>query len=89
MQIFWRRIDKRTCLISKELSVSQFIVAINKLELFNLKKDRYDEIIKELTKFLIEEQGFDEKRKKFIPVSGLTGDNLIKSIASKNAKWHT
>ena len=41
--------------MSKELSVSQFIVAINKLELFNLKKDRYDEIIKELTKFLIEE----------------------------------
>ena len=76
-------------LLAKTLGVSQLIVAINKLELFNWKKERYDEIVQELSKFLIEELGFDEKRIKYIPVSGLTGDNLIKPISSKNANWYT
>ena len=75
-------------LLAKTLGVSQLIVAINKLELFNWKKERYDEIVQELSKFLIEELGFDEKRIKYIPVSGLTGDNLIKPISSKNANWY-
>ena len=75
-------------LLAKTLGVSQLIVAINKLELFNWKKERYYEIVQELSKFLIEELGFDEKRIKYIPVSGLTGDNLIKPISSKNANWY-
>jgi len=75
-------------LLAKTLGVSHLIVAINKLELFNWKKERFDEIVQELTKFLIDELGFDQKKIQFIPVSGLTGENLIKPISEKSANWY-
>lgn len=75
-------------LLAKTLGINQLIVAINKLELFDWKKERYDEIVETLEKFLIDELGFDKKNIKFIPVSGLTGDNLNKHISSNNAKWY-
>jgi elongation factor 1 alpha-like protein len=75
-------------LLAKTLGVSHLIVAINKLELFNWKKERYYEIVEELTKFLINELGFDQKKIQFIPVSGLTGDNLIKPISEKSGNWY-
>ena len=79
---------KEHALLAKTLGVSQLIVAINKLELFNWKKERYDEIVEALQKYLVDELGFPEKNIKFFPVSGLTGDNLNKPISSKNAKWY-
>ena len=79
---------KEHALLAKTLGVSQLIVAINKLELFNWKKERYDEIVEALQKFLVDELGFPEKNIKFFPVSGLTGDNLNKPISSKNANWY-
>jgi elongation factor 1 alpha-like protein len=75
-------------LLAKTLGVSHLIVAINKLELFNWKKARFDEIVQELTKFLVDELGFDQKKIQFIPVSGLTGDNLIKPISEKSGNWY-
>ena len=75
-------------LLAKTLGVSHLIVAINKLELFNWKKERFDEIVQELTKFLVDELGFDQKKIQFIPVSGLTGDNLIKPISEKSGNWY-
>lgn len=75
-------------LLAKTLGITQLIVAINKLELFDWNKERYDEIVETLEKFLIDELGFDKKNIKFIPVSGLTGDNLNKPISSNNAKWY-
>ena len=79
---------KEHALLAKTLGVSQLIVAINKLEIFNWKKERYDEIVEILKKYLVEELGFPEKNIKFFPVSGLTGDNLVKPISSTNAKWY-
>ena len=79
---------KEHALLAKTLGVSQLIVAINKLEIFNWKKERYDEIVEILKKYLVDELGFPEKNIKFFPVSGLTGDNLVKPISSANAKWY-
>ena len=75
-------------LLAKTLGISQLIVAINKLELFNWKKKRYDEIVDILQKFLVEELGFSEKNITFIPVSGKEGENLIKPISSKSGNWY-
>lgn len=80
---------KEHALLAKTLGVSQLIVGINKLELFNWKKERYDEIVDVLKKYLVDELGFQEKNIKFFPVSGLTGDNLIKPIKEKSAGWYT
>ena len=53
---------REDALLAKTLGVSHLIVANNKLELFNWKKERYYEIVEELTKFLINELGFDQKK---------------------------
>ena len=75
-------------LLAKTLGITQLIVAINKLELFNWKKERYDEIVETLQKFLIDELGFSEKKIIFIPVSGKEGDNLTKPISAKSGNWY-
>ena len=79
---------KEHALLAKTLGVSKIIVAINKLELFNWEEKRYNEIVEILQKYLVDELGFNDKDIYFIPTSGKTGDNLIKPIESKNAKWY-
>jgi len=79
---------KEHALLAKTLGVSKIIVAINKLELFNWEEKRYNEIMEVLEQYLVEELGFNDKDIYFIPTSGKTGDNLIKPIESKNAKWY-
>ena len=79
---------KEHALLAKTLGISQLIVAINKLELFNWKKERYDEIKDALNHFLVDDLGFDEKNLKYLPMSGLTGDNLIKPISDKGGDWY-
>ena len=79
---------KEHALLAKTLGVCQLIVAINKLELFNWKKERYEQLVEIMKKYLVEELGFDEKQIKFIPISGLNGDNLIKPISSDSANWY-
>ena len=80
---------KEHALIAKTLGINQLIVAINKLELFDWKKERYDEIVNILQNYLVDELGFDQKKIKFLPLSGLKGENLIKPISSENGKWYT
>lgn len=80
---------KEHALLAKTLGVNKLIVAINKLELLNWNKKRYDEIISALSDYLVNELGFKENDITYLPTSGFTGDNLIKPINSKNAEWYT
>ncbi|KAH9599784.1 Translation elongation factor EFTu/EF1A [Trypanosoma melophagium] len=64
----------RTC------GVKQMICVINKMDEVGWSKERYDEIIGKLKPFL-RQNGYDEEKAKnliFIPIAGLTGENLIK-----------
>jgi elongation factor 1-alpha len=51
----------------------------------NYKKDRYDEIQEEVSKFLAK-TGFDIKKVPFIPISGWVGDNMLEP--SPNMTWY-
>ncbi len=79
---------KEHALIAKTLGVNKLIVAINKLELFNWDEKRYNELVEVLHNYLVDELGFKSEDITFIPTSAYTGDNLIKPIESKNAKWY-
>jgi elongation factor 1 alpha-like protein len=68
------------------LGINQLIIAINKLKLFYWKKERYDEIKESLNHFLFDDLGLDEKILKYLPMSGLIGDNLIKLISEKSGE---
>ncbi|MCQ2816269.1 MAG: GTP-binding protein [archaeon] len=74
-------------ILAKTLGVKQIIVCVNKLELFNWQKERFDYIQSQVKSFLLS-IGFEDKDIFFIPISGLTGDNLIKPIKDTSGKWY-
>lgn len=70
------------------LGIRQLIVAINKMDdsSVNWSKERYDEMKNEITRML-KMVGYKVEKVNFIPVSGWTGDNLIKK--SEKMPWYT
>ncbi len=76
--------------LASVLGIKQLIVAINKMDLVNFKKENYEEAIT-LIKGLIKEiqspwVKFLDKIP-FVPISGLKGDNLIEP--SENMPWYS
>ncbi|KAJ3430902.1 hbs1-like protein [Anaeramoeba flamelloides] len=78
---------KEHVLLLRSLSVSQIIVAVNKMDYVNWSQSRYDEIVSILRKFL-RSSGFSNQNYWFVPVSGLTGDNLYKPVSKKVCAWY-
>merc|ERR1712099_98685 len=74
-------------LLAFTLGVRQMIVLINKMDDKSVKysKDRYQEIVNEMKKFL-KTVGFKPKKIPFIPISGWVGDNMLEP--SKNMPWY-
>ncbi len=65
------------------LGLRQLVVAINKMDLVGYSRQRYDELVEQYRAFLAK-VGLQAE---FIPVSGMSGDNLAKP--SDNMKWFT
>merc|ERR1719422_521753 len=63
-------------LLVRSLGVSQLIIAVNKLDTIDWSKERFDEILAKLGKFLKTQVGFKDSDISYVPVSGLTGANL-------------
>ena len=77
-------------LLLKALGVNNLIVMVNKMDEESVKwsKERYDSIIKTLKPF-IHSCGFDtEKNVRYIPISGLTGENLCKPLDKHKCDWY-
>ena len=77
-------------LLLKALGVNNLIVIVNKMDEDSVKwsKERYDSIVKTLKPFL-HSCGFDtEKNVKWIPISGLTGENLCKELDRHKCDWY-
>lgn len=73
--------------LARGLGVTQIIVAINKLDVEGWKKGRYDEIQSGIKDFLLKQE-FKEKRMQFVPISGLTGDNIKVCNNVELTKWY-
>ena len=76
---------KRHLFIAKMLGIERVVVAVNKMDLAQYKKERFDEIKEELSKYLTN-LGFNEKNIAFVPISAYTGEGLIKN--SVNMPWY-
>ena len=77
-------------LLLKALGVNNLIVMVNKMDEESVKwsKERYDSIVKTLKPF-IHSCGFDvEKNVKWIPISGLTGENLCLPLDKHKCDWY-
>jgi elongation factor 1-alpha len=73
--------------LAKTLGVNQIIVAITKMDdpTVNWSQERYEECKKELQS-LLKVVGYDVSKIHFIPLSGWTGDNLVK--LSEKMPWY-
>ncbi|KAJ8522995.1 hypothetical protein ONZ45_g508 [Pleurotus djamor] len=71
-------------LLVRSLGVSQVVVAVNKLDMVQWDKDRYDTICGFLRPFLVQ-SGFQPSKTKFAPVGAMQGVNLV-SLDGPDAK---
>ncbi|OQR98185.1 translation elongation factor 1-alpha [Achlya hypogyna] len=79
---------KEHTLLVRSLGVTQLIVAVNKMDAVAWSKDRFDFIVETLTAFL-QQSGFKLEQLRFVPVSGLSGGNLIAPLPAADCTWYT
>ena len=85
--------DGRTrehALLAKSLGVTKLVVIINKMDEETVKwsKDRYDQIKKDLSVYL-KQCGYNlEKHVEWIPMSGLSGENMIVEVDKHKCSWY-
>jgi translation elongation factor EF-1alpha len=77
---------KRHLFLAKMLGISNFIIAVNKMDTVKYSEHRFEVIREELLKFL-EKIGIEGRHVQFVPISAYTADNLTKN--SKNIRWYT
>jgi len=71
--------------LAKTMGIDQMIVAINKMDLVNWDKNRYEQVKAGVSR-LLRMAGYKISEINFIPTSGLLGDNLVER--SKNMSWY-
>ena len=79
---------KEHALLARSMGVQRMIVAVNKLDTLSWSKDRFDEIEQQVSAFLTA-AGFQSRNIGFLPCSGLTGENVVRSATDSKASWYT
>lgn len=80
---------KEHTLLCKNLGIEKICVAINKLDKEHWSEERFMDIQNQLKSFLVSDVGFDSDNVSFIPISGLTGNNVVKTDQSvKELGWY-
>ncbi|WDK08955.1 elongation factor Tu GTP binding domain-containing protein [Colletotrichum graminicola] len=74
-------------LLLRSLGVQRVIVAVNKLDMVGWSKDRFDEIAEQVTGFM-KGNGFQLKNVTFVPISGLSGANLVQRPDDEGLSWY-
>ncbi len=77
---------ERHLFIARMLGIKHLIIAVNKMDIVNYKKERFDEIKSEISKFL-SAIGYEEKNVSFVPISAYTQENIMKK--SKKMDWYS
>jgi len=77
---------KEHAFLAKVLGINQLIVAVNKMDVVEYDHVKFDEVKSQL-KTLLKNIGYDVEKVKFIPVSALKGDNVVKK--STNMDWYS
>jgi len=79
-------------MLAKTLGVTKLIVLINKMDESTVRwnKERYDQIQSKMKPFLRKYCGFKlRKDVEWLPMSGLTGENLMKPVSKEVCPWNT
>ncbi|EFR04974.1 elongation factor 1-alpha 3 [Nannizzia gypsea CBS 118893] len=79
---------KEHALLVRSMGVQKMVIAVNKMDLVEWNKDRFDEIEQQISAFLVT-AGFQAKNISFVPCSGLQGENIARRCEDKKAGWYT
>ncbi|GIY44013.1 HBS1-like protein [Caerostris extrusa] len=76
-------------MLIRSLGVTELAVAVNKMDNVGWDEGRFKDIKTKMSSFL-KQVGFKENDVKFVPCSGLTGENLVKGPAEPTLKsWYS
>ena len=75
-------------ILLRSLGIKEIIVAVNKLDNVEWSKDRFDEISERTQSFLVQ-IGFRQSAIYFVPVSGLSGENLTVRSDGALSAWYS
>jgi sulfate adenylyltransferase large subunit len=81
--------SKRHAFISALLGIPQMVVAINKMDLVDYSRERYEELVEEFEAFARKLRGGRNPRHtqtSYIPISALEGDNVVER--SPRMEWY-
>jgi len=73
-------------LLVRSLGVQTLIVAVNKLDTVNWSEGRFNEITTQMTQFL-SQVGYAGDNIRFVPCSGLSGENVVSHSYNKQLSW--
>lgn len=75
--------------LARSLGVQKLVIVINKMDEKSVHwgKERYDKIIESLKPFLLN-VGYQESDLYWIPISGLTGENITEPLDPKVCPWY-
>lgn len=76
-------------LLARTLGVAHLVVVINKMDdpTVNWAQERYEECVSKLKPYLKQVGYTIKKDVKFIPISGLSGDNVKDEVSSDKCAW--
>jgi elongation factor 1-alpha len=67
---------KTQIILCFNMGIKEIIITINKIDICEYSEDVFNNIKKEIIEYILE-KGYKEQNIKFIPLSGLTGENII------------
>jgi sulfate adenylyltransferase large subunit len=76
--------SKRHAFISALLGIPEMVVAINKMDLVDYSRERYEELVEEFAGFAEKLSGVEQTS--YIPMSALNGDNVVER--SQRMPWY-
>ncbi|MEM0359769.1 MAG: translation elongation factor EF-1 subunit alpha [Candidatus Diapherotrites archaeon] len=68
---------KEHAFLAQVMGIKQLVIAVNKMDEVNYDKGRFEQMQKEILKFLTG-VGIKEDQLKFVPISAFKGDNVVK-----------
>lgn len=68
---------KEHAVLARGLGVPQIVVVINKMDLLGWSEESYESIVHQLKQFLVQTLSFSANKIRFVPASGMTGENVV------------
>lgn len=78
---------KEHALLVRSMGIGRVIVAVNKMDMAGWEEDRFNEI-EQQTRAFLQAAGFQAKNLAFVPVAGLSGENVVEKLKEGVAPWY-